>query len=202
MTENSEEDNGTEDLSAIDTLLNAVQAIKSEFFQREQEIDGVKVYVTAKSGVFPDTASLLVSRISEEDQESIDSIIEQERDNNHRVAASYSYDIKIVDTYTIQELAGVDEKIVYDPQLYNVVVSVEDSDEHDDTMKIEKQYIKLGSEEDEKVAAIEFMNVRTYDIAVGKTVTGNMGDKFKKEKNIPKEHLTNSKNISILNPSS
>ena len=156
QTENSEEENSTEDLSAIEAILDAVQVIKSEFFQREQEIDGVKVTVTAKSDVFPDTASLLVSRISEEDQESIDSIIEQERDNNYRVAASYSYDIKIVDENNNELQPGPED---------NVSVSFSLAEASNKNLNAQVYHI---TEEDDTLSA-ETLTVSTS----GHTVTAN-----------------------------
>ena len=68
-----------------------------EFNPDPVTIDGVKVSVSAAKGVFPEGAILSVSKVSNSELNEVEETIEEERDDNEKVALSYTFDIKVLD---------------------------------------------------------------------------------------------------------
>ena len=60
-------------------------------------VDGVKVTVEAEEGVFPEGATLSVEKVTLEQEKKAEEAVESERDEDKQVAASYTYDIKVLD---------------------------------------------------------------------------------------------------------
>ncbi|WP_024864676.1 MBG domain-containing protein [Butyrivibrio sp. FCS014] len=73
---------------------------KEQFaFVRSVTVDDVVITILADEGVFPDDATLEASKIeSETVQSQIDSAVEEQRDEDRNVAASYSFDIRILNS--------------------------------------------------------------------------------------------------------
>ena len=66
-------------------------------FSDMRTVDGVVITVTAPEGVFPEGATLSVSKVKKEEQQDVDRAVDKARDENVNVAASYTYDIKVLD---------------------------------------------------------------------------------------------------------
>ena len=66
-------------------------------FSQSAVVDGVKISVSAAPGVFPAEARLSVTRITSAQQAQVDKAIDRAQDEKTQVAASYSFDIKILD---------------------------------------------------------------------------------------------------------
>ena len=66
-------------------------------FNQSAVVDGVRITVTAAEGVFPASSILSVERVDMALQQKIDQVMEQAIDESHRVAATYSFDIRILD---------------------------------------------------------------------------------------------------------
>ena len=60
-------------------------------------IDGVRISVSASEGVFPEGASLSVLKVSNAELGAVEEAIDEERDENEKVALTYTYDIKVLD---------------------------------------------------------------------------------------------------------
>lgn len=60
-------------------------------------MDGVEIKVSADEGVFPESAVLSVNKPKASEEKKIENIIEEERSGTENVAASYTYDIKVLD---------------------------------------------------------------------------------------------------------
>ena len=66
-------------------------------FEQTSIINGVSITVKAAEGVFPKGARLIVSQVSQNEEEQILDAVEKERTDDVNVAVSYSFDIKVVD---------------------------------------------------------------------------------------------------------
>ena len=66
-------------------------------FEQTSIINGVSITVKAAEGVFPKGARLIVSEVSQSEETQILDAVEKERTDDVNVAASYSFDIKVVD---------------------------------------------------------------------------------------------------------
>lgn len=91
-------------------------------FEQSETVDGVTVTVTAEEGVFPERAGLSVSKVSKEDTKEAEEAVSEEREDYANVAASYTFDIKVLDTDG-NELQPENEKSV---QVSFAMAEVED----------------------------------------------------------------------------
>ena len=66
-------------------------------FSSEKTVDGIKVSVKAAEGVFPEEATLSVKKISRNEQKRVDRALGSVRDGEANVAASYTFDVKVLD---------------------------------------------------------------------------------------------------------
>ena len=66
-------------------------------FRAEKTVDGITVCVSAGEGIFPEGAALSVERISDGEQQAVGSAVENSRAADVTVAASYTFDIKVLD---------------------------------------------------------------------------------------------------------
>lgn len=66
-------------------------------FAATATVDGVKISVSAPKGTFPEGASLEATKVGARDQNAVDGAVEAVRDANVNVAASYTFDIKVLD---------------------------------------------------------------------------------------------------------
>ena len=75
-------------------------------FESYQYVDGVKVTVTAEEGTFPEGTTLFVEKV--EAASEVKEAVEEERTEDVKVAASYTFDIKLLDKdgYEIQPAPG------------------------------------------------------------------------------------------------
>ncbi|MBP5607091.1 MAG: hypothetical protein J6X66_02310, partial [Lachnospiraceae bacterium] len=66
-------------------------------FEDSQTVEGVKITVTAVEGLFPEGAVLSVKKVTNEQEKQAEDAVEAERPDDQNVAASYTYDIKVLD---------------------------------------------------------------------------------------------------------
>ena len=66
-------------------------------FKEFRSIDGVRITVEAEAGVFPEGATLSVKKVTLAQEKQAEKAVESERDEDKQVAASYTYDIKVLD---------------------------------------------------------------------------------------------------------
>ncbi len=71
--------------------------IEGAAFSESKSIDGVKITVSADEGVFPKGATLSVKKVTLAQEKQAEKAVESERDEDKQVAASYTYDIKVLD---------------------------------------------------------------------------------------------------------
>ena len=73
------------------------EEVKKPAFSESVILDGVKISVSAPEGVFPENAHLSAESVPVYAQRMVDKAIDSERDDNVRVAVSYTFDIKVLD---------------------------------------------------------------------------------------------------------
>ncbi len=66
-------------------------------FSESKSIDGVRITVEADEGVFPEGATLSVKKVTLAQEKQAEEAVESERGEDKQVAASYTYDIKVLD---------------------------------------------------------------------------------------------------------
>ena len=66
-------------------------------FSESKSIDGVRITVEAEEGVFPEGATLSAEKVTLAQEKQAEEAVESERDEDKQVAASYTYDIKVLD---------------------------------------------------------------------------------------------------------
>ena len=109
ITEGSEVQTGetmteTPGSQAGETMTEAPETLNWPEFDQFQVLDGARISVKAPEGAFPANAVLSVSRAAKNEQNQADMAVGQVRDETRNVAASYTYDIKVVDPDTGEEL--------------------------------------------------------------------------------------------------
>ena len=91
----TQEDEGAEVVGDLEA--NDQQAEKMPAFKQERVVDGVAVSVSAEAGVFPEGATLRVERADESERQLADAAVDEARSEGRSVAASYTFDIKVLD---------------------------------------------------------------------------------------------------------
>ena len=81
-------------------------------FEGEQVVDGVRVTVRAEAGTFPAGAELSVAKATREQEEQAGEAVDDARDEGVSVAASYTFDIKVLDPAMGEELQPAEGKKV------------------------------------------------------------------------------------------
>lgn len=66
-------------------------------FTKSQVVDGVRVTVKADAGVFPEGATLSVTKVSEAEEQAVEEAVDEERSSNKNVVESYTFDVKVLD---------------------------------------------------------------------------------------------------------
>ncbi len=66
-------------------------------FDASETVDGVRVTVKAEEGTFPKGATLSVKKVSATEESKAEAAVEEQRDENANVVASYTFDIKVLD---------------------------------------------------------------------------------------------------------
>ena len=66
-------------------------------FKASESVDGVRITVEADEGIFPEGAMLSVEKVTLTQEKQAEKAVESERDEDKQVAASYTYDIKVLD---------------------------------------------------------------------------------------------------------
>ncbi len=106
--------NDEEDKDISTSSSDTIDSINYPEFNPEPAIiDGVAINVFAPEGVFPEGATLRVSKISDESQLEVDNAIDKVDDDSRKTAKSYTYDIKIIDKDGKTELEPKDSKKVH-----------------------------------------------------------------------------------------
>lgn len=81
-------------------------------FDQSMTVSGVVVTVQAEAGVFPNNALLSVKRVPVYKQRQADAAIDEVRDEDVNVAVSYTFDIKVIDPVTLEELQPAEGRTV------------------------------------------------------------------------------------------
>ena len=84
------------EVSSEETADEATAAYPA-FHPEPVTMDGVEIKVSADEGVFPESAVFSVNKPKASEEKKIENIIEEERSGTEHVAASYTYDIKVLD---------------------------------------------------------------------------------------------------------
>ena len=71
---------------------------EAEAFCERVSVNGVTITVYAEAGVFPEGAVLHAEKVPGSSLSGIDAAVEEQRSRNENVAASYTFDIKVLDT--------------------------------------------------------------------------------------------------------
>ncbi|MBQ6316586.1 MAG: Ig-like domain-containing protein, partial [Oscillospiraceae bacterium] len=74
--------------------------------------DAAEIAVCATEGAFPEGAALSVGEVSAEKQADVDAAVEELREEGRRVAASYTFEIKVLDEDGTTELEPADDSTV------------------------------------------------------------------------------------------
>ena len=107
--ENEEET--TEEMTSEAITEESEESVNMPEFAGLKIVDGVVIMVTAPEGVFPEESTLLVNKVSNEEQQNVDNAVNKTRNNNVNVAASYTYDIKVLNKDG-EEIQPADEQKV------------------------------------------------------------------------------------------
>ena len=97
----------TDEPLTLTVILEAIEAEPAGFAQ-SRTVNGVIVTVRAEPGVFPEGAQLSVKRVPVYKQRQADAAVEEARDENQNVAVSYTFDIKVIDPATREEIQPAD----------------------------------------------------------------------------------------------
>ena len=73
-------------------------SMQSQVFHAESSVDDVTITVDADAGVLPDDCRLTVRRLSTATEKEVESAINDIRNQNKNIAASYTFDISLYDT--------------------------------------------------------------------------------------------------------
>ncbi len=88
-----------------------VQEVSYPAFSQSQSADGVTIMVSAEEGVFPEGAILSVGCVSAEEKQIVDEAVDNQRDEDSNVAASYTFDIKVLDQEGNEIQPADDQKV-------------------------------------------------------------------------------------------
>ena len=88
-----------------------VQEVSYPAFSQSQSADGVTIMISAEEGVFPEGAILSVGCVSAEEKQIVDEAVENQRDEDSNVAASYTFDIKVLDQEGNEIQPADDQKV-------------------------------------------------------------------------------------------
>lgn len=81
-------------------------------FKDTASFDAAEIAVCATAGAFPDGAALSVGEVSAEKQADVEAAVEELREEGRRVAASYTFEIKVLDEDGATELEPADASTV------------------------------------------------------------------------------------------
>ncbi|MBQ6348512.1 MAG: hypothetical protein IJI71_13310, partial [Clostridia bacterium] len=133
-------------------------------FDQSQTVNGVIVTVRAEPGVFPEGAELSVKRVPVYKQRQADAAVEEVRDENQNVAVSYTFDIKVIDPETREELQPAEGQ--------TVSVSFALAEVADENLETSVYHIDEGgaaekldvTQEDEVTASVETEGFSLYTV--------------------------------------
>jgi len=111
ITGENEEETTEEMTSEAITEESEEDSVNMPEFTGLKIVDGVVIMVTAPEGVFPEESTLLVNKVSNEEQQNVDNAVDKTRNDNVNVAASYTYDIKVLNKDG-EEIQPADEQKV------------------------------------------------------------------------------------------
>lgn len=104
VSENIPEKDATTDNVETDDLAPTDESEKEDLepatmpaFNKSATVDGVRIAVNAPKGTFPEGAKLKVTQVGSSDQSAVDQAVDSARANSVNVAASYTFDIKVID---------------------------------------------------------------------------------------------------------
>lgn len=121
-----------EPVEAEDSGAGQGAAAELPAFRQTVEQDGVAVTVTAEEGIFPEDATLSVKTVSKKEEKAATAAVDKVRDTDRNIAASYTFDIKILD-------ADGDE--LQPPEGKNVYVSFQTSEVKEELLTPEVYHI-------------------------------------------------------------
>ncbi|MBQ7147356.1 MAG: hypothetical protein IJR96_01255 [Pseudobutyrivibrio sp.] len=85
------------DTSLPTITVNIVNTDSKPAFEKSQVVDGVCVTVKADEGVFPEGATLAVSKVSAPEEQAVEAAVEEKRADDKNVVESYTFDVKVID---------------------------------------------------------------------------------------------------------
>ena len=97
VKEGSDEDEPSDEKTGEMVSENKVSENKAPAFEESKTIGDVTITVSAEEGVFPEDAELSVKKADRVKEEQAEDAVNEVRDENVNVAASYTYDIKVLD---------------------------------------------------------------------------------------------------------
>lgn len=151
----SDTKNTTDSKKDTDTTVDVISY--PEFNPLPVKVDDVYVNVSAEAGVFPEGATLKVTKVTDLSKIQADMVVDKVDDSTKKIAKSYTYDIKIIDKDGVTELEPLNNKKVnvtftakevsdanLDTEVYHIVEEKipEDKnklDKEDDNLKLAKE---------------------------------------------------------------
>ncbi len=97
VKEESDEDEPSDEKTGEKVSENKVSENKAPAFEESKTIGDVTITVSAEEGIFPEDAELSVKKADMVKEEQAEEAVNDVRDENVNVAASYTYDIKVLD---------------------------------------------------------------------------------------------------------
>ena len=160
-----DESDSDSDIKNHDDKKDNVDAISfPEFNPLPVKIDDVYVNVSADAGVFPEGATLKVTKVDGASKKQADDAVAKTYDVNKKIAKSYTYDIKIIDKDGVTELEPKDSKKVNvtftssevaDYNLNTEVYHINQESIPEDTNKADKKDTNLDKALEDKNAVVD-----------------------------------------------
>lgn len=147
----------------VDSHAVKVDPVTDDSDYYAQAVDDCIIMVKAPNGTFSDNAVLSVNKLSEDERNQVDTAVDNVRHDAHNYVYSYTYDIKMIDFETKEELKPASGKTVElyfaipqqvkDPNLNPQVFHIKENEEESD-LDVEVLQSKFGITDE------EFSNLR------------------------------------------
>ena len=153
------QDNNQEEETSQESDNNSKQE-NTDDIKFSYELDDVLISVNASSGAFPDGSYLFVEKV--ENNNELDEVLEEVRDNNKNVVASYTFDIKVFDSDNNEVQPSEDSSVkVSFSLLENENTNLDANIYHiDDDFNVEELQVEL----EEEVISVETDGFSFYTV--------------------------------------
>lgn len=143
----------------------------NEEIRLEAQTDGVTVKVNAEPGTFPENVSLVVQTVGTDEEQEANAAVDEVRDGNVNVAASYTFDIKVLDIEgnEVQPAEGRKVNISFeldcasDANLTADVYHIEENESTDEALSAEKLETETNREESSVTAVTDGFSLYTVE---------------------------------------